>query len=143
MGREKLVIVGGGVAGLGLASALGRQGKASKQIAPDITVLDRDSAHVWKPMLHTIAAGTSDISQQQTTYIAQARDCGFTYQPGELAGIERNLKKVLVKELRAPDGRLLLPERSIAYDTLVVAVGSQAKDRSEERRDGTDGVRMG
>src|SRR3546814_5621733 len=79
-------------------------------------------------MLHTIAAGTSDISQQQTTYIAQARDCGFTYQPGELAGIERNLKKVLVKELRAPDGRLLLPERSIAYDTLVVAVGSQAND---------------
>lgn len=29
-------------------------------------------------MLHTIAAGTRDISQQQTTYIAQASDAGFT-----------------------------------------------------------------
>ncbi|GGB95643.1 NADH dehydrogenase [Oxalicibacterium flavum] len=128
MARKKIVIVGGGVAGLGLASALGRQGKYNKKNPLDITVLDRDSAHVWKPMLHTIAAGTSDISQQQTTYVAHARDCGFSYQPGELNGVERQLKQVFVKELNAPDGRRLVPERTIAYDTLVLALGSEAND---------------
>lgn len=60
--------------------------------APSVTLIDRDSAHVWKPMLHTIAAGTRDISQQQTTYIAHAREAGFSYQPGELCGLDRRAR---------------------------------------------------
>lgn len=45
MAKEKIVIVGGGVAGLGLASALGRKEKYSSTDSFEITVLDRDSAH--------------------------------------------------------------------------------------------------
>jgi len=128
LAREKIVIVGGGIAGLEIASALGRKYKRGGASAPTITVLDRDSAHVWKPMLHTIAAGTRDIAQQQTTFLAQARDCGFSYEPGELQGLNRAQKQISLAALKATDGRLLIPERVVAYDTLVLAVGSQAND---------------
>jgi NADH dehydrogenase len=79
-------------------------------------------------MLHTIAAGTRDISQQQTTYLAQARDAGFAYQPGELCGLDRAAREVQIAPFYAPDGRLLVPERRLGYDTLIIAVGSQAND---------------
>lgn len=65
-GQQRIVIVGGGVGGLEVASTLGRRWRRRAD-RPVITLVDRDSAHVWKPMLHTIAAGTRDISQQQTT----------------------------------------------------------------------------
>ncbi|MBP0624109.1 NAD(P)/FAD-dependent oxidoreductase [Cupriavidus consociatus] len=127
MNQQRIVIVGGGVAGLEVATALGRRfsrgnGKAS------ITLIDRDSAHVWKPMLHTIAAGTRDIFQPQTVYLAQARDAGFAYQLGELCGIDRTTRELLLAPLHAPDGRLLVPARRIPYDALVIAVGSEAND---------------
>ncbi|PLZ00165.1 FAD-dependent oxidoreductase [Burkholderia sp. WAC0059] len=124
---KRIVIVGGGVAGLEVATTLGRRWRKRRN-APAITLVDRDSAHVWKPMLHTIAAGTSDISQQQTTYLAQARDAGFAYQPGELSGLDRTARELLLAPLYAQDGRLLIPARRIGYDTLVIAVGSEAND---------------
>lgn len=58
---HRIVIVGGGVAGLEIVSTLGRRGRRPRgksQEVPTITFIDRDSAHVWKPTLHTIAAGT-------------------------------------------------------------------------------------
>ncbi|WP_175625283.1 MULTISPECIES: NAD(P)/FAD-dependent oxidoreductase [Oxalobacteraceae] len=128
MKQANIVVVGGGIAGLEIASSLGRKFKSGHANSPLISVLDRDSAHIWKPMLHTIAAGTRDISQQQTTYAAQARDCGFAYQPGELNGLDRASKQISIAALYAPDGRLLIPERTLPYDKLILAVGSQAND---------------
>ena len=115
------------MAGLEIATSLGRRWRRQRG-APSVTLVDRDSAHVWKPMLHTIAAGTRDISQQQTTYIAHARDAGFAYQPGELCGLHRQAREVELAALHAPDGRLLVPARRLPYDALVLAVGSQAND---------------
>jgi NADH dehydrogenase len=133
-----IVIIGGGVAGLEIASALGRLRRKQRSNAklPAITLIDRDSAHVWKPMLHTIAAGTRDIGEQQTTYIAQARDAGFAYQPGELCGLDRERREVLLAPLLASDGRLLVLARRLSYDALIVAVGSMANDF------GTPGVKQ-
>jgi NADH dehydrogenase len=124
---SQVLVVGGGIAGLEIASALGRRwrGRAG---APTVTLLDRDSAHVWKPMLHTIAAGTRDIAQQQTTYLAQAREAGFAYQPGAISGIDRARREVHVAPLYADDGRLVVPARSLRYDALVLAIGSEAND---------------
>ncbi|MGE4334737.1 MAG: NAD(P)/FAD-dependent oxidoreductase [Pigmentiphaga sp.] len=129
MKDQQIVIVGGGVAGLELATALGRRhGRRRRGPGPVVTLIDRDSAHIWKPMLHTLAAGTRDLAQQQLTYIAQARDAGFHYQPGELCDIDRAARRVRLAPWLAPDGRELVPSRSVAYDTLVLAVGSTAND---------------
>ena len=55
---HRIVIVGGGAAGLELAtrlgSKLGRRGKVS------ITLLDKSRLHIWKPLLHEIASGSLD-----------------------------------------------------------------------------------
>ncbi|SFW21195.1 NAD(P)/FAD-dependent oxidoreductase [Nitrosovibrio sp. Nv17] len=126
---NRIVVVGGGVAGLEIATALGRRGRRRQAgEAASVVLVDRDSVHVWKPMLHTIAAGTSDVSQQQTAYAAQARDAGFVYQPGELCGLDRARRSVRIAALLASDGRVMIPERCLAYDILVLAVGSEAND---------------
>lgn len=128
MDKKQIVIVGGGVAGLEVATALGRRARRVRPCPYEVTLLDRDSAHVWKPMLHTMAAGTRDIAQQQMTYIAQARDAGFHYQPGEMCGLDRAANQVLVAPLYARDGRELVPARRLRYDTLILALGSTAND---------------
>ncbi len=50
-----IVIVGGGAGGLELATQLGetfgKNGKAK------ITLVDQNLTHIWKPLLHEIAAG--------------------------------------------------------------------------------------
>lgn len=132
----RVVVVGGGVAGIEIASELGRHAQPcshGRRFA--VTLLDADSAHIWKPMLHTIAAGTRDVHQQQVAYAAQARSAGFTYQPGAMCGLDRVRKEIEVAALTHPDGRVLLAPRRLAYDVLVIAVGSQANDF------GTPGVR--
>ena len=79
-------------------------------------------------MLHTIAAGTRDLAQQQTTYLAQATDAHFAYQPGAMSGLDRAAKTVILDPIVSADGREVVPARRIAYDKLVIAVGSGAND---------------
>ena len=52
-----IVIVGGGAAGLELATKLGDSLGRRKQAR--ITLVDRSRSHIWKPLLHSVAAGTS------------------------------------------------------------------------------------
>ena len=121
---RKIVVIGGGVAGLEIATSLGRARR--RGTALEVTLVDRDIAHVWKPMLHTIAAGTRDLAQQQIPFVGQAIRSDFAYQTGELTGLDASSKVVRISELRSPDGRLLAPERTLEYDALVLAIGSQA-----------------
>lgn len=124
-GGARIVVVGGGVAGLEVATAFG---KLKSTCVDTVTLVDSDSAHVWKPMLHTIAAGTRDLAQQQTTYLAQAADAKFAYQPGEMCGLDREAHEILLAPIHAPDGRVLVAGRRLPYDKLVIAVGSGAND---------------
>ena len=123
---SRIVIVGGGIAGLLLATrlgnTLGRNGRAH------VTLIDKSTTHIWKPMLHTIAAGTRDVQQQQVIYLAHARDHGFDYQPGEMEGLDRNARVVKLAELRSTSGEVVIGPRSIEYDVLILAVGSRAND---------------
>ncbi len=123
---HRLVVVGGGVAGVDIATHLAGRQTALGTLA--VTLVDREPAHVWKPMLHTIAAGTQNIFQQQTSYVAQARDHGFLFQPGEVAGIDRAARRVSLAPLLTTEGRELLAARSLGYDTLILALGSRAND---------------
>lgn len=124
--KQRIVIVGGGIAGLLLATrlgdTLGRSGRAQ------VTLIDRNATHIWKPMLHTIAAGTRDVQQQQVIYLAHAREHGFDYQPGEMEGLERDARVVRLAELRAASGEVVIGARTIEYDVLVLALGSRAND---------------
>ena len=69
-GPHRIVIVGGGAGGLPLATALGdklgRRGKAA------ITLVDRAETHVWKPLLHEVAAGRMDAAAHDVYYLAVA-----------------------------------------------------------------------
>lgn len=129
-GAHRIVIVGGGAGGVELATRLGdglgprghRGGRA------DITLIDRSPTHVWKPMLHQVAAGSLDPEGHALDYLAQARWHHFRFRRGELVGLDRAAGEVALGPLLDEDGEIVVPARRIAYDTLVVAIGSQVND---------------
>lgn len=130
---KKIVIVGGGIAGLMLATQLAK--RLRRRELASITLLDKSPTHIWKPMLHTLAAGTRNIQQQQVVLLAHANEHGFAYQLGGMRGLDRARREVHVDDLYSPSGELIVASHSIPYDVLVLAMGSQANDF------GTPGVR--
>jgi len=123
---HRIVIVGGGAAGVELATRLGRRegrhGRAS------ITLVDRNRTHLWKPLLHRVAAGTMDPTEHQTDYLAQARWNHFRFQQGALEGVDRARRVIQLARLVDTEGGEVLPPREVPYDTLVLAIGSQSND---------------
>jgi NADH dehydrogenase len=119
---HRIVIVGGGAGGLELATRLGDRFGRNGRL--EIVLVDRSPAHLWKPLLHEVAAGSLDVNVHQVEYIAQARWHGFEFQQGELLTLDRNRKAILVSASFDEDGVEILPQREIFYDTLVLAIGS-------------------
>ena len=124
--RHQVVIVGGGAAGLGLATALGE--KLGKKGLADTILIDASRTHIWKPLLHEVAAGTLDSAEDELEYMAQARWNHFHYRLGRMTGLDREKREVCVAATYSDDGTEIIPERRIHYDTLVVAVGSLSND---------------
>ncbi|RAA14097.1 NAD(P)/FAD-dependent oxidoreductase [Ralstonia pseudosolanacearum] len=121
-GGPRIVVVGGGAGGLELATRLGD--KLGKRRAARVVLVDRNPTHIWKPLLHEVAAGSMDPNTHQLEYAAQARWHGFEFQKGELKGLDRAAKTITVSGCVDADGTEVLPERAIAYDMLVLAIGS-------------------
>ena len=124
--RPQIVVVGGGAGGLELATRLGNRYGRSK--AADVVLIDRARTHVWKPLLHEIAAGSMDIDRHQLDYLAQAHWHGFTYRFGEMTGIDRQQRLVHLAATFDEEGRPITPVRSFSYDILVIAIGSVSND---------------
>ena len=122
----RIVIVGGGTAGLLLATRLGQQ--LGRKGRAQVTLIDRSLTHLWKPMLHTIAAGTRDVHQHKVSLLAQARAQGFSYEPGELCGLSRHRRVLHLAELPSAGDRPVVGPRAVPYDVLVLALGSGAND---------------
>ncbi len=122
---HEVLIVGGGAAGLALASKLGRKYKRKKNVR--ITLIDQQLTHIWKPLLHEVAAGTFDSHVNEISFLAQAKRCGFEFRLGTLAAVDRQTKKVTLSQIDT-EGEPLIPKRELSYDTLVVAVGSVSND---------------
>jgi len=122
---RRIVVAGGGVAGLILATRLGCTLGATGRA--EITLVDRSPTHIWKPMLHTIAAGTWNIHQQQVQYLTHARAHDFSYVPGELDGIDRAAQRIHLAPVRL-EGETVAGARELSYDALVLALGSSAND---------------
>lgn len=121
-----IVIVGGGAGGLELATRLG-DGLGQRRRAK-ITLVDEARTHLWKPLLHEIAAGSMDIDHHALDYMAQAHWHHFHFQLGRMDGIDRERRVILVAPSHDEDGRELIPQREIGYDTLVIAIGSRTND---------------
>lgn len=123
---HRILIVGGGAGGLELATSLG-DSLGRKGVAR-ITLVDRARTHLWKPLLHEVAAGSINIHADQLDYLAQARWHHFTFALGALAGLDRARKVLKVAAVIDDEGTEILPARELAYDTLVIAIGSQCND---------------
>lgn len=119
---HRIVVVGGGAGGLELATWLGD--KLARKGRGDVVLVDRSPAHLWKPLLHEVAAGSLDVNLHQVEYVAQARWHNFEFQQGELIGLDQERKSITVSATFDEDGLEILPQREIAYDTLVLAIGS-------------------
>ena len=119
--KHKIVVVGGGGAGLELATSLGR--KLGKKGLAEVMLLDGTSTHIWKPLLHEVAAGTLDESEQ-VEYLAQAYRNKFRFRLGKMEGLNRKKKEIYVSPTISDSGEELIPKRTFSYDTLVMAIGS-------------------
>jgi len=130
---HRIIVVGGGAGGLELVTrlgdTLGRRGVA------DVTLIDRSRTHLWKPLLHEVAAGSMDFAVQEMEFGAQAHWHHFHYRIGELVGLDRTKREVQLAPYLDNKGREVLGRRSFPYDTLVIAIGSHGNDF------GTAGVR--
>ncbi|HEY0841493.1 NAD(P)/FAD-dependent oxidoreductase [Methylotenera sp.] len=123
---HQIVIVGGGAGGLELATklgdSLGRKGKAV------ITLIDKSKTHVWKPLLHEIAAGSMNPEKHELVYLAQAHWHHFKFRLGSMDSLDRAKKEISIAPNYDEDGVEVIPRRTIKYDTLVIAVGSTTND---------------
>jgi len=121
-----IVIVGGGAGGLELATGLGK--KLGKHKKARITLLDLNRTHIWKPLLHEVAAGTFDSYENQVEYMAQARSSHFEYRLGRMYKLDRKAQIVYVAPTYNDKGEEIIPERQFHYDSLVMSVGSVSND---------------
>ena len=123
---HKIVIVGGGAGGLELATKLGDTlGKNKKA---EITLIDCTKTHVWKPLLHEIAAGSMNPDKHELEYMAQAHWHHFRFRLGRMDRLNRRKKEVSIASYIDEDGKEIIPRRSFKYDTLVISVGSTTND---------------
>jgi NADH:quinone reductase (non-electrogenic) len=105
--RPRVVIIGGGFAGLSAAKAL-------KSANADVTVIDRTNHHLFQPLLYQVATGGLSpaniaaplrwvLKRQANCEVALAEVCGFDLD----------------------NRRVLTDVADFSYDTLVVAAGSR------------------
>ena len=123
---HQVVIVGGGAGGLELATQLGDS--LGKKGVAQIVLVDRSKTHVWKPLLHEIAAGSMNPEKHELEYLAQAHWHHFKFRLGSMEGVDRAKKTIHLAPTYDEDGVEVIPSRDIAYDTLIIAIGSTTND---------------
>lgn len=122
----RIIIVGGGAGGLELAAKLGRKFGKSKKAS--IILVDCSSTHIWKPLLHEIAAGTLNSYEDELNYLSYASQHYFQFCLGTLQSLNRTKKEIILAPILDDLKQEIIPERVLPYDILVIAVGSVAND---------------
>lgn len=126
MPTPRIVIVGAGAGGLALATRLGRT--LGKRKRAEIVLLDRNTTHVWKPLLHELATGVLNSSMDEVDLRGHSSAHFYRYQRGSLTGINRQQQTLQLAPIHDEDGQEVLPARELAYDYLVMAIGSVSND---------------
>jgi len=119
------VIVGGGAGGLELATALGRRLQRGQA---QVTLVDCSLTHIWKPLLHELAAGVLDAGREALSYAAQARWNHFEFVTGRMDGLDRARRVIRLAAWQGRISGIDTPAVEVAYDTLILAVGSVGND---------------
>jgi NADH dehydrogenase len=125
-GRHQIIVVGGGAGGFELAVQLGR--RLGKPGLADVTLVDMKLSHIWKPLLHEVAAGTMNAHEDELNYLAYAHWNHFRFRLGALEGLERASRTVTLSPSVDDHGNEFIPRRSFRYDTLVICIGSLTND---------------
>lgn len=131
--KTQIVVVGGGAGGLELIRRLGARFGRKRH---DIILVERNRTHIWKPLLHEVAAGSLDANLDEVGYRSHCHRWGYRYFFGSLESIDREARQVVLAPLLDEDGSELIGRHAIRYDYLVIAVGSMSNDF------GTPGVRQ-
>ena len=121
--RKNIVIVGGGAAGLEL---IARLSPIARKQQYELTLIDNKLKHIWKPLLHEIAAGT--LEQDAIDYIAYAHEKQFNFHLGSIINLDRKQQTITLSAFPDETANILLPERILHYDVLVFAIGSLTND---------------
>jgi NADH dehydrogenase len=121
--HHDVVIVGGGAGGLELTSRLGRS-LGARRGPRRVLLVDRSVFHIWKPTLHEVAAGTLDSHQEGLSYTVLARRNHFSFSLGEMRALDTAQRTLRLGAIHDEQGKLLVPERTLSYRWLVLAVGS-------------------
>jgi len=103
--REKIIIIGGGFAGLQLAKSLNNKNKK-------VIVLDRVNHHMFQPLFYQVACGRiepSNISFPFRKIFQQSRNTQF--------------RLTEVREIDAANNKVITDEAEFTYDKLVIATG--------------------
>ncbi len=109
MKESKIVIIGGGFAGINLAQSLG--GKKGVQV----TLVDKNNYNFFSPLLYQIATGLLDISSICIPFRTLFKDHkNLHFRLGKL-------QKVVPQE-----NKIVLTTGELAYDFLVIATGTKS-----------------
>jgi NADH dehydrogenase len=103
--REKIIIIGGGFAGLQLAKTLNNKNKK-------VIVLDRVNHHMFQPLFYQVACGRiepSNISFPFRKIFQRSRNTQF--------------RLTEVKEIDPVHNRVITDEAEFTYDKLIIATG--------------------
>lgn len=119
--KTRIVVVGGGAAGLALARKLA--GRAQRH-SLDVVLVDRNRTHIWKPLLHEVATGALDASIEEVGYRGHCHRWGYRFYHGELEGIDRVKRLVNLAPVRDLQGQVIGTRHAVPYDYLVLALGS-------------------
>jgi NADH:ubiquinone reductase (H+-translocating) len=130
--KTQIVVVGGGAGGLELVRRLAAK---LHRKAYDVILIDRNRTHIWKPLLHEVAAGSLDANLDEVDYRSHGHQWGYGFFLGSLQTIDRVARQVVVAPILDEDGTEIIGYQRIRYDYLILCLGAVSNDF------GTPGVR--
>jgi NADH dehydrogenase len=105
--RHRIVILGGGFAGLYCARAL-------KKVKASVTIIDKRNHHLFQPLLYQVATGglsPGDIAEPIRNIVRRQKNADVLLGEVESVDVERQV--------------VCLTDGEVAYDTLIVCTGLQ------------------
>ncbi|WP_066646499.1 MULTISPECIES: NAD(P)/FAD-dependent oxidoreductase [Sphingomonas] len=123
--KTQIVVVGGGAGGLELVRRLGSRYGRKRH---DIILIDRNLTHIWKPLLHEVAAGSLDANLDEVGYGGHAVRWGYRFFNGSIESIDRAARTITTAPMIDDNGAEIIGRHTIRYDYLVLAIGGISND---------------